>query len=225
MRHLAKVAMLIVLSLPTWAAISRTGSCSALSTTCTLSASNAGDLVVVVAFGNSGTISRPAGWTQIATSTAGTITFLAACEESTGSTTIGTWTSAGEIVAASYGGTAVGTSSNCNTTGVGGTGEANSTSLTTSVTCEGVTMSRNSGSSWVACFEGLTANEAGCTPTGMTAFASSVNRVIGNDTNGGTTTWSNTTCSVGSSTEYWAFTAEILAFSPHTLMLTGSGPS
>jgi hypothetical protein len=225
MKYFVKLAVFLLFSLLSWASISRTGECSAQSTTCTLTASNIGDLVVVVAFGNAGTITLPGGWTQIATNTAGTLTFLAACEESTGSTAIGTWTNAGEIVAVSYAGTAVGNSSNCNTTGVGGINEADSASGSTSISCQGITMSNSSGSSWVACLEGLLVNEAGCTPAGMTAFASSVNRVIGNDTNGGVTSWSTTACSVGTTTKYWTFTAEILAFAPHTLTLTGAGRS
>lgn len=221
-----KVVVFLLFTLPAWAMISRTGSCSAQSTTCTLTASNSGDLVVAVAFGTTGAIFLPpsSNWKQVAGSTAGGITFLAGCEESTGSTSIGTWANAGAIVAASYAGTGVRSSANCNTTGVGGTGQAENTSGSTTITCQGITMSNTSGSSWVGCFEGLTANEAGCTPNHMTAFAASVNRVIGNDTNGGATGWLTTSCSVGSSTEYWAFTAEILA-APHSLTLTGAGPS
>jgi hypothetical protein len=200
--------------------IARDGACSAATTSCTLDATAQGDLLIAFAYRNASTTapSLPAGWTSISTqSTAATGTvgsLRIGCRVATGVTDggSGTWTNATDVNVVSYTNTGVGTSANCNTTGIGGTAFNNAKTSTTA-DFPALTMTDTSGASWVAGFLG---NSAGglCAPTGMTLVQNtgvgSGPAVRANDTNAGVTAWADATCTVTSST-WMTAVVEILA--------------
>ncbi len=196
--------------------ISRTGSCSAAVTSCTFSATATGDLKIVFAYRSGSTTAPtlPAGWTSIATGSVGffgtTGAFRIGCNVSASGadTATGAWTNASGVVGISYAGTAVDTTANCNTTGIGATATSSAQTSTT-VTYPTITLDDSSGSSWVAGFMGDSTSSNTCTPTGMTSVTSTAER--GSDTNAGVSSWpAGKTCSVTSST-WMSYVAEILA--------------
>src|SRR6266576_390674 len=81
--------------------IVRDSSCSAAAATCTLSPTPAsGDLVLVYAYRSTTTApSLPGGWISLATSSASGSSFRVGCQKGSGSTSIGTWTNATQVVA------------------------------------------------------------------------------------------------------------------------------
>ena len=209
-------------------AISRSGSCAGTNS-CTLSAVNTGDLVLVYAFRN-GSItapSLPASNTSIvtvATTTGGTVaSFLAYCRKaSSGSDTgTGTATNATNIVAVAYSGTSIDTTANCPTTAINVNGLDGKAECTTAANCfaktsttttyRAITTSSGNTSSWVVGFQGGTGSSL-CTPTGMTAVTSSGTAGV-SDTNTAVASWAAATCSVTSET-WMMYDVEVIAASP-----------
>lgn len=197
------ILLLLLCAVPAQAAISRTGSCSASTTSCTLSGTATGNLHLAIAFRSGSTTapSLPAGWTTIttaATSTGGTTgSILVGCKvASSGSDTgSGTWTNATSVYAASYAGTTVKNSGDCNITGIGNF-TTNNAKTSTTVTYGAITVQNTNN--WVAGLMGDSASST-CTPTGMTSV-SGTGTILGNDTNATVSSWSSTNCTVSSST-------------------------
>lgn len=191
--------------------ISRTGSCSAATTSCTFSATATGDLKIIFAFrsGSNTPPTLPAGWTTILTVQAGsggtTASARIGCNKSSsGSDTgSGTWTNATDVVGASYAGTGVNATSDCNTTGIGGIG-SNSAKTSTSLNYPTITMSRANGTSWVMGDSGGTATSGTitCAPSGMTSITTGGTgpQARASDTNATVSSWSSTSCTVASET-------------------------
>jgi hypothetical protein len=190
------------------ATVARDGSCSAAAASCTFNATSPGDLKIVFAYRSASTTapSLPSGWTSIATfatATGGTTAAVTVgCEvsSSSGDTGSGTWTNANGVVGVSYSGTNVGTTANCNQTGIG---QLALNSAKTSATADFPTlnpMMYGSGS-WAV---GFTGNSAGgvCTPSGMSAVATAGSgpAILVSDTNAPTSSWPDQTCPVTSGT-------------------------
>lgn len=202
-----RILLTLMLLLPAFAfgQVARTGFCSSTSTSCTLSGTATNDLKIVWAYRtNSATPpSLAGGWTNISSGVAiGGTSYRVACIKSTGAadTSTGTWTSASGVVSASYSGTAVGTSANCNTTGLGAT-SAISAAANTTISFPALTLSKTDGTSWVGGFEGTFDNNNNCTPAGFTKYTS-FTKAAGFDTAGGVSSWSAHTCTITSGT--WA---------------------
>lgn len=202
MRRLLALLVLLLLARPACAAIARTGS-GAGTTSFTFSATATNDLKVIFAYRSGSTTapSLPAGWTTISTgstATGGTTgSFRIGCNVSSSSsdTGSGTWTNATNIAGASYSGTAVNATGNCNISGIGTTGTSNAK---TSTTASYGAITLQDSNSWVIGFLGDSAASL-CTPSGMTNVTSSGDADI-SDTNANVASWSTTTCSVSSST-------------------------
>ena len=193
---------LALFSLPVLGQIARTGSCSAPSTSCTLSASSSGNLDIVFAFRNNSTTapSLPSGglrtWTSITTGSVsgGSASFRIGCTKGDG-THLGTdtWTNATGVVAVSYSGTADPTT--C--TNAIGANTPNGAKTSTTITYGGITLTSNDNT-WIAAFSGDSV-AAPCTPaTIFTSFTTAGTGVRGLDTNGVSATTSNVTCTVSS---------------------------
>ena len=206
--------LLVIATSPVLASIARDGSCEANTTACTLSGTATGDIKVVIAVVVSGTPpSLPgSGWTNVTSATiGGVLSYRVGCNVSSSSadTGTGTWTSASRVAATSYSGTAVGTTGNCNTTGIGGAAANGATSSTT-LTCSGLTLNVTNGTSWVGCLMGSNGVFPGaCAPTGMTNVINN-NAVQIADTNAGVSSWSAQTCSITSG-NWSTYTLEILS--------------
>lgn len=217
-RLILLLALLACLPAAANAAISRTGSCAATATSCTLSAVNTGDLVVGWAFRNGSTTapSTPTSNTSVDTNntgaggTVGSYRIWCRVASSSGDTGSGAATNATAVFAEAFSGTPVISTALCNTTGIGNFTH-NSAKTSTSASFNTFTVS--DANNWVLGFLGDTGSSL-CTPTGMTSVASS-GTVGGNDTNGTVSSWSTTTCTVTSST-WMTWTGEVLGMAAPT---------
>lgn len=216
---------MMLLSAPAWAAIARDGSCEAATSSCTFSATATGDLKIVIAITSASTLATlPSGWTTIATcvggqssgcgGTTGTIrSFRVGCNvsSSSGDTGTGTWTNSSSILAASYSGTAVGTTGNCNTTGIGGKATDAAQSSTT-VNYDAITLSNTDNTSWVL-GGAVGTGSLPAAPTGMTSVVSTGVGSRLSDTNATASSWTLKTVTVTSGT-WVSFVGEILQHTP-----------
>lgn len=236
------LGVLFLACVPVHAAIAETGTCNANTTNCTLSAVAAGDLKIVFAYRTGSTTppSLATDWTDIAsiaTSTGGTTGAMRiGCEKAADSsdTGSGTWTNASSVVVISYSGTAVDTTANCNTTGIGGNGCGTPTNCwaktSDTPSFPGVTFTNTDGTSWAIGPWGHASNFDNCTmgPTGMTEQTTAA-RAHWLDTNGGVTGWTTQTCTGISNTTWITYPAEVKAAggggaaSTTKLTLTGAG--
>lgn len=218
MKTTQMVLLMAVLAVPSWAAISITGTCTSVVATpasCTLSATNAGDLELAIGYKNGSRTpaTPPTGWTGVVgwfTSAGGnTGSWELACRKSDGLTGSGTWTGSPSLIAVvSYSGTVDPTT--C--TNAIGTPVTNQAKASTTVTFGGLTLT-GGGTSWVAGLDGT--QQTDCTssnltneiqsPTGSSAVHTSIN-----DTNGPVSSFSSGTCTVVSST-WGTVTVEVLA--------------
>lgn len=183
--------------------------------TCTVTAHNIGDLILVVAFrtGSNSTPTLVSGYTSlqtVVTNSAGSI--LAYKIATATNDTSGTWTSGTNMIISVYTGTNT-------TTPIGGNAVA--TNVGTTVSYPALTMTNSSGSSWVAGIgtHRSTNTTINVAPTGMVNRGSSTvaGTVSGNDTNGGVSSWSLTTESVGGTSSGWGcYTVELLQASSVT---------
>lgn len=206
------LVLLLCACIPTHAAIARSGSCSAAATSCTFSSTSTGALKFVLAIGTAGnTPTVPGTFTSLTSvsSVSGAFSYVIGCNvsSSSGDTATGTWTNASNVLGWSYTGTATGTTSNCPTTGVGGS-KADSSGGSTTVKYDAITMTHSDGSSWVVGVAMGSSTTPGA-PTGMSSFVTNGSSRI-SDTNGGVSSWSQQTVTVTS--QIWAsFVLEVLA--------------
>ena len=212
----------LLCSLPAWTQISRTGSCAAQATSCTLSAVNSGDLIVCQGYRSASTTapSLPGSNTSVltlSTSSSGTTGAerMWCRKASSGSDTgSGTSTNASTVACIAYSGTGVGTTTNCATTGLGGHA-SNQAKASTTIDYPAITMSRTDNTSWVAEFAGDSAAVPGgssdttsvvCAPSNCSTAGIDTQAA---DTNATVTAHADHTVSVTSSTWLTAV-AEIL---------------
>ena len=170
-------------------------------TSATLPAHVAGDLIVAFAFrdGSNTVPTLPAGWTDHANSGANTCSARVAYKYAASSSeTSGTWTSATSVIFAVY------RSTNAILLGAVAVGGAASTT----VNYPALTLQDTSGSSWVAAFSGHRSVDTNLqnAPTGMTARSTVVDatdEAAGFDTNGGVTSWTSQNVSVAGTSSGW----------------------
>lgn len=197
---------LVGFSIKAAGAISRDGTCTAATTSCTFSATATNSLKLIFAYRSGSTTAPtlPAGWTTIttlatsATGTTGAMRIGCNYSSSSGDTGSGTWTNATSVTGISYSGTVVGTTATCNITGIGAI-SSNQAKASTTVNFAALVMHDSHSNSWVTGFVG--SNVTACTPSGMTSQVtanSSTN--IGNDTNATVSGWSSTNCTISSGT-------------------------
>jgi hypothetical protein len=211
MRKFAFIALLIAFSAgPASAGISFIGRATG-TTSATLPAFNAGDFAIVFAFRDGSTVAptTPAGWTNIlAPAGANTCSMkLGFRILQTGDTTTGTWTNATSVVVHVYRGvTAIG-------------GSASASGASTTVSYPALTMQAAQGTSWVAGFAGHRSVDTALEtpPTGMinrSDVVDATDEAAGHDTNGGVTSWTLQTVSVGGTSSGWfGSTVELIATS------------
>lgn len=177
--------------------------------TCTVTAHSIGDLILVLAFrtGSNSTPTLPAGYTSLQTVTSNSAGSILAYKIATStSDTSGTWTNGTNMIISVYTGTDP-------TTPIGGSAVV--TNIGTTVSYPALTMTNATGTSWVA---GLGSHRSTNTtidvaPTGMINRGNSAvaGEISGNDTNGGVSSWSLTTESVGGTSSGWGcYTVELL---------------
>ena len=187
--------------------ISRTGSCSAATPSCTLSAAATGNLNLFFAYskGSSTPPSLPSGYTSIATGNANnggtTGSYLLYCKVASSpfDTSSGTAQNASAVAGVSYSGTTVDTlavpGTDCPVTGVSIL-VRNSAASSTMVTYGGLSV--ENPNNWIVAFLGDSAGSA-CTSSSLTGI-SSAGGVAVSDSNGTVSSFSQGTCSVTSST-------------------------
>lgn len=185
--------------------ISADGTANAAATSTTFTATATGDLkILMVTRAAAGCATVPAGWTTVGSCTnaasAGAFSTIVACNVSSSSadTGTGTWTNASRMVGASYSGTTVGTTGNCNTTGIG-TISAQTAAASTSVNWATIALTVGTGRSRVAGFGG-DINQAITCPTALPQRVASATAVRACDSNAGFVSWAGATTSVTSST-------------------------
>jgi hypothetical protein len=166
---------------------------------------NAGDLKVILAWNRSSTTipTLPGTYTNIASGTVGSTAWRLGCNDSSSSGDIGsgTWTNATQLEGISWAGTAVGTTGNCNTTGIGAKNSNTGTSSGVA-TWTALTLNASNGSSWVAGFMGTTISAqrmGSCVAGGTQDLISTTQYSSGGDTNGPMTlnAMPSSTCSLG----------------------------
>ena len=197
-------------------AISYIGSATGTNSIASMPAHQAGDLLLFFAFrdGNVTAPSLPSDYTNILTGSDSDL--VSSCRvgykiAASGSETSGTWTNATGLICHVYRGVD-------QTTPIGGS-KAYSYFDTgnNTVNYRVITMTDTSGASWVAGFAGHAATNTSLetAPTGMTNRTNVVDatdEAAGHDTNGGVTSWTTKTVSVGGTTASWcSAVVEILA--------------
>ena len=187
--------------------ISRTGSCSAATPSCTLSAAATGNLNLFFAYssGSSTPPSLPSGYTSIATGNANnggtTGSYLLYCKVASSpfDTSSGTAQNASAVAGVSYSGTTVDTlavpGTDCPVTGVSVLVQ-NSAASSTTVTYGGLTV--ENPNNWIVAFLGDSAGST-CTSPNLTGI-SNAGEVTVSDSNGTVASFSQGACSVTSST-------------------------
>lgn len=209
------ILALVLCALPAWASITHGGSCSG-TTSCTPSSSAPMQLEIAFAFraGSTTAPSLPSGWTSIATRTGTSSSARIACRVAYTSTPAasGTFTNATNLGIVGYKGTGARALQDCAFVAVAIGGSTPNSDSSTSPSFNTVTMTNSSGTSWVLGMMGDATTSNVCTPSGMSNVSgSTVGDVSFNDTNGGVSNWSTTTCTTGSSADWITFTLEILA--------------
>jgi hypothetical protein len=171
---------------------------SATATTTSISSMpthKAGDLLLMFAYRNNNNTAPtlPAGWTNITDTGGNTNSMRIAFKiAASASETSGTWTNATELNLHVY----------RNAGGVGAFGAQNGSGTT--LTYGGLTLQNTNGSSQVALFGGhRSTNTAINTPPTGTVLRSDTARAAGFDTDGGVTSWSQTTVAVGGTSSGW----------------------
>lgn len=212
----------LLLCVPSFAAIARDGSCSTSGTSCTLSATNTGSLILVFAY-RTGSLTAPTLpasntlVTSAATTSGGTTgSYIVYCRQaaSAGDTNTTAATNASGVAAVSYSGTSITGTVGCNTQAVGAIA-ATFAKASTTISYPGITLYNTGNTDWVAAFAGASITSGTCTPTGMTQLATgtgSGTRTV-YDTNATVSTWTTQTCSVSSDT-WMTVVLEILQTAP-----------
>jgi hypothetical protein len=197
------------------AAISRDGSCAAVATSCTLSATATGSLKLVFAYRRASTTSPtcPVGWNCAggavslggngtngdnwgsSTPSGTAASYLFGCNVSTSSadTGTGTWTNATLVAALSYSGTGATSSTDCAMFGTnfgGSEWNSNTRNLygnasTTSVEWPGLIAFSSNTDSWFAGFQGSSINAAGTCVSSEMTSVATASGILAADTNAG----------------------------------------
>jgi len=226
MKRLILLAVLLFVS-SAFGQLVLVGGCAAAATSCTPVVKTgktfaAGQFIYSFAFRTAtGAPTLDGGFSNVNSASGSSSSFHSGCAVSTsGSPSSGTWTNATAIVTLIYSGTAATTTGNCLSKGVGGNATGSGTGTT--VTYTGLTMTQSNGTSWVigAVGDSTTA----CTPaTVLVSEENSGTAIIGNDTNGGVSSFSALTCT--GSGNWKTNTLEILTpqVGTHQLMLMGVG--
>lgn len=198
------------------AAVSRTGFCAAMSTGCTLSAVNAGDLKLVFAYDKGFTKPLlPGGWTSIISANSFGDAFNVGCTVASSSSDRGTdtWINAVGVVAVAYSGTQINGGTDC-AAAIGSVAETGQ-STSPPIIYPPLTLKDQSGKSWVVGFGGDVATGYSCTPNGMVKVAAvqkgkTKPGVRISDTNHGVSKWAQTSCSVAHTSIWSTVVIEIL---------------
>jgi hypothetical protein len=203
--------------------LSRVGQVSGVSSA-TLPAHQAGDVIIAFAFRDGSTTqpTLPTGWTSIGTRSGTSCCGRAAWKRCTGSSeTSGTWTNASSVLFIVFRGAVA------SGTPVGGyTSQAGTTA---SVTYPAVTMTASDGTSWIIGTAGHRSIDTSLetAPTGMTNVISVVDatdEAAGHDTEGGVSSWSAQSVSVGGTASGWvAFSVELLARPQYSVTYDANG--
>ena len=198
------------------AAVSRSGACAAMSTGCTLSAVNTGDIKLVFAYDKGPTKPLlPGGWTSIISANSFGDAFTVGCTVASSSSDKGTdsWTNAVGVVAVAYSGTQINGGTDC----AAAVGSVAETGQITSppIIYPALTLKDQRGKSWVVGFGGDASTGYSCTPSGMLKVAAARKGktkpgVRVSDTNGGVSKWAQTSCSVAHSSVWSTVVVEIL---------------
>lgn len=155
------------------------------------------------------TLSSSPTFTALDTASASTSSFRSGCAVSTSSSpSSGTWANATRVVTLIYSGSPATTTANCASSGVGGKTTAGTSGTTSTITYTGITLTHGDGSSWVIGAAGGSA--AVCTPATILHSEESATDLVGNDTNGGVTSFSTLTCT-GSAGNWKSDTVELLS--------------
>lgn len=203
-------------------AISYIGSESTDGTSVTIPAHQAGDLLLFNSFrdGSNSTPTKPADITQLDTNTTNSAGALSGYKiAASGSETSGTWTNATEVSVMVFRGVD-------NTTPIGDHQPA--TGSSTTISFPALTMTVGDGTSWVAgmAYHRSTDTNMATTPTGMTLRLNEQNgsdEVGLYDTNGGVSSWSLQTTSVGGTSSGWfGTTVELIAAGGGTQTINAS---
>lgn len=192
-------------------ALSRVGQVSGVSSA-TLPAHQAGDVIIAFAFRDGSTTqpTLPTGWTSIGTRSGTSCCGRAAWKRCAGSSeTSGTWTNASSVIFVIFRGALA------SGTPVGG--QASQAGTTASVTYPAVTMTAADGTSWVIGTAGHRSVDTSLetAPTGMTneiTYLDATCEAAGHDTEGGVSSWSAQSVSVGGTASGWVtFSIELMA--------------
>jgi hypothetical protein len=192
-------------------AISFVGASTGVTSASLPSGWQAGDLAIVLAYRDGSTTapSLPSGWTNIISGGANTNSQRVGYRVlQAGDTGTGTWTNATSVVCLVYRGQHA-------TTPIGASAQTGASSTT--VTYPALTLEVTDGTSWVVGLAGHRSIDTALEtpPTGMVNRANvvdSTDEASGHDTNGGVTSWSATSVSVGGTSSGWrAATVEVRA--------------
>jgi hypothetical protein len=197
--------LLVGLSSPAQAAISRVAQCSAQTTNCALGATpSSGDVILVFSHrdGSTAAPTLATGYTSVSAAGANTNAARLAYKYSDGTeTTSGTWTNASSVAAVVYRGVDPHFP-------IGGWAVGGGASVTLSFT--GFSLWAQNSSSWVAGFAGhRTATNVGTNaPSGMTTQSSATDVAVF-DTGAAVNTWSTQTAAVSANSGWRTYAVEI----------------
>jgi hypothetical protein len=217
MRHVLVVSFAILLSLaalsPAQAAITLVTGAGAQTDSVSLGAS-AGDLIICLAVGTSGTIpSKPADFTDIDTFDLTAFEGRIAYRVATATEDSGTWANATRIACAVFRG------QHATTPLPLGTAYIETAGSGTSMDYAGITLSVTNGTSWVAGFgvhKTAVTNGGNVAPTGMTnhgASGATAPRAGAHSTNTGVSSWAGATATASASDVWVTYVMEIVAAS------------
>lgn len=173
-----------------------------------------GDLILIFAF--RGVLTQPnlpAGYTNIFSQSANTISFRCGYKIAVGSDTSGTWTNADFVQALIYRGAS----------GVGGAG-SNTNAAAASTTIPGIgTFTKTDGTSWAVSFGGSLQIVSMATPASTTLRSTetaTVDMAIGFDSNAGVSSWGQHTSTNGITAAGGGGSVELLATTVSTSVLS-----
>ena len=216
LRHVFLLAFLLA-ALPAFGQLVLVGGCAASATSCTPATVGghtfaSGQFIYTFAFRTATTaptLSSSPTFTGLDTASASSSSFRSGCAVSTsGSPSSGTWANATRVVTLIYSGSPATSTANCASSGVGGKTASGTSGTTSTITYTGITLTHGDGSSWVIGAAGGSA--AVCTPATVLHAEESSTDLVGNDTNGGVTSFSTLTCT-GSTGNWKSDTVELLS--------------
>ena len=216
LRHVFLLAFLLA-ALPAFGQLVLVGGCAASATSCTPATVGghtfaSGQFIYTFAFRTATiapTVSSSPTFIGLDTASASSSSFRSGCAVSTsGSPSSGTWANATRVVTLIYSGSPATSTVVCASSGVGGKTASGTSGTTSTITYTGITLTHGDGSSWVIGAAGGSA--AVCTPATVLYAEESGTDLVGNDTNGGVTSFSTLTCT-GSTGNWKSDTVELLS--------------